>query len=109
VRCLSAAAAARRAEAVRDTTPADRDAPVLGALQVDVSVRAVAERLAARPADLPPELLPEWLGDDHRAVHRHERSSQAPQIGGVALSRAHDPSRSHRTGWRDRFMWADLA
>ncbi len=73
-----ARAVGARAEAIGDAAPADRDAPVGGALQVDVDVRAVARasRCSAQPISCHLARA-QRLGDDHRAVHRHERSRAA--------------------------------
>ena len=67
-----------RPEAVRNAAAADRDAPVGGALQVEVRVLAGQHRLAAFPADRVPCRRRQRRGDDHRRVQRHQR---APPIG----------------------------
>ena len=72
-------------EPVGNSAAADGDAPVRGSLGVDVDVRLVAQRLAAVPADLPPQVVTERLGDDHRAVHRQQGAALPGQLGGVAL------------------------
>ena len=95
---VSPVAVGARAVPVGDAPAADRDAPVVGPLHVDVDVRLVADHLAALPADLLPDsaasgsvmIIELFIGTSVRRW--------PARLGRVALGRAHHPARAHRPG-----------